>query len=397
MADIPSSSQRTNEDPTAIDSLASQAILTITPDNAEAKLAFSEVADWILEQQPTGGTEQEHDEKNPGAEARAHARKYTWVESDQRKDDDVTRHVRRIASGNLSSSSPMSSPLGSGGVVRPRPIDVNKYIWAGCYFIDLTCGPASIPRGWGVGRLRTQPPNNDFVLCLGDSNTSHRVRRRHAVFQVHRETGRIYIQKSSNGAEIEVDGESLPVGKIHVLNHPVTKVRFGQLAYCLEYARFSQTEEHAENLQGYIAKLYGTDPSSSSLLALTPTPSSGSSIRVGQWVLTSAGTVGSGGEGRVSVAVDSAGRVVALKRVSVTKQALSIALARKRRMESLTKLVESAGEHRLLRLVEVISDDVTGANPSADMWFVLEPAIGNILIDMVGPWASRSDGYVVYY
>jgi len=71
MGDSPSSSQRTNEDPTSVDSLASQALLTITPDNAEAKFAFSGVADWILEQ-PAG----KDLEKDLVAQARAHAKKY---------------------------------------------------------------------------------------------------------------------------------------------------------------------------------------------------------------------------------------------------------------------------------------------------------------------------------
>ena len=92
-------------------------------------------------------------------------------------------------------------------------------------------------------------------------------------------------------------------------------------------------------------------------------------------MLTSARTVGFGSDRHVSVAVNSAGRIVALKHVSVVKRTLAIVVGRRRTLETLTKLAVSAHEDRLLHLIEFISNDPTKANPSIDMWFVLEPAV----------------------
>lgn len=378
MADSPGS-QCTNEDPTGPDSAASRATLVITPANAAAKLAFSQVSDWILEQ--PGGEEEGGEGETPATKARAHAGQFMWCESEKRIDDDVTRFVRRNTVGQLSSSSPSSSisgpqPVHEGVTTAPESQVVESSamsIWTGCYFLDLV----SSASGWAAGRRWLREPNNEFVMAL-ENSPLYGMRQRHAIFKVHKESGRIYIQKASSRSEVDIDGVPLTLGGIHLLNNYSTRVRFGELAYQLEYTRFAQTPEHSIKLQRYINDIYSLDLSISRL-ALTPTPSPANSIKVGIWALSNAGTIGTGGVGRVSIGVNSTGQVVALKRVSIFGRDAEIVRRRTTTMESLTRLATSAGEERIMRLVEIITDDHTRRNLTTDVWFALEPAVEGTL------------------
>ncbi|KAJ4176282.1 hypothetical protein NW767_015500, partial [Fusarium falciforme] len=58
-------------------------------------------------------------------------------------------------------------------------------------------------------------------------------------------------------------------------------------------------------------------------LSMTPTPAPGNGIQVDRWTLSSSGTVGIGGSGRVSVGVGHIGEVVAFKRMSIANVAVS--------------------------------------------------------------------------
>ncbi|RSL41058.1 hypothetical protein CEP54_015932 [Fusarium duplospermum] len=105
---------------------------------------------------------------------------------------------------------------------------------------------------------------------------------------------------------------------------------------------------------------------------MTPTPAPGNDIQVGRWTLTSAGTVGIGGSGRVSVGVGHTGEVVALKRMSIASAAVpnnaaSLLKRRQRTLETLTQLTDAAKKDHTERLLEVITDDPQAANVSADV------------------------------
>lgn len=126
---------------------------------------------------------------------------------------------------------------------------------------------------------------------------------------------------------------------------------------------------------------------------MTPTPAPGNGIQVGQWTLSRAGTIGIGGSGRVSVGVGNTGELVALKRMSVanattTNRSVPLLTQRQRRLETLTDLADAAKENRIVRLVEVTTDDPDAANTSADVWFVLTPFTPKTLAQYEGPFVS---------
>ncbi|KAJ3453883.1 hypothetical protein MRS44_018515 [Fusarium solani] len=359
-------SQATNEDPTLPGGAAGEATIILTPENAEARLSFSEVAEWLREQS-----------NNPETlSAQEHARKYMWISQDQTRDAEATRLLRHALTGDLSSSSPTSSPtsksLSHEEDNLPQP-DVE--IWTGCYFLALCQPPRQPSRGWTLGGLREGHSLNDLVLCLRpNDSTIVGVRRHHAVLQIH-STGLTYVQSASDRAQTYINEKRIS-GGIHVLNDAVTAVTFGRQRYRVEYARFSRSETYQDRLYEYLQDVIGTQTSQSTL-ALTPTPAENGSIKIGQWTLTT-GTVGHGASGRVSVAVNDKGKVVALKRMTVGQDRRWVQELQ-RKLDMLTSLARSQDEDRLLGLVEMITDDDKGINRTADLWFVLEPAVAETL------------------
>ncbi|KAH7308999.1 kinase-like domain-containing protein [Stachybotrys elegans] len=348
------------------------ATMTLTPDNAEAKLAFNEVAEWLNKQHARD-------------EAQTHASKFMWVASQQTSDSEVTRLLRGfVATDSSSSASPPASPSQSQTNLLDEAeadpeAEPGTEIWTGLYHITLSEPPRQPLRGWVSGSAKIDGNLNDLVLCMPSSASfsRHKVRRHQAVFQIH-STGRMSIQTMSDRSDTYINGNRI-LRTPHVLNEPASIVTFGSLRYRLEYSHFAQTEAYKAHLQTYLQETLGStaDPQ---LLSLTPTPSDLTAIKIGQWKVTT-GTVGSGAMGRVSIAMNDAGKVVALKRVSVGRQRSSIRTLQ-RKLETLTRLVKENNEHRLLQLLEVITDDAWGANPAADVWFVLEPAVADTLASL---------------
>ncbi|KAK4068337.1 hypothetical protein Purlil1_13814 [Purpureocillium lilacinum] len=372
MADSPASSQRTNEDPTGPTSVAARATATLTPANAEAKLAFSDVVEAIIHESQ-GGIPSSSNALDP----RTHAQKYMWIPSEQSTDFDVARLLRYQEVGQLSSSSPSASPANTAAT----PDDASgAYIWRGCYFLDLHCRPLHPARGWTVGRLNWERIN-DISLSPGTSSESG-IRRQHCILQVHAESGRIFVQKIRDQGVLEVDGVALSPREIRVLNNPSTSLRIGQMLYNLEYARFAHDEEYDSILAAYIRAVHGSP--TATFLPLTPTPTWAHNFQVGQWTITGAGTIGSGSGGRVSAAMNRSGKLVVLKRTSTAKDSQTGLQKRCNTLRSLTKLADEADRDDILRLLEIITDDPAGSNYSADVWFVLEPAVVMTVYDHRG-------------
>ncbi|KAM5528715.1 hypothetical protein FOXYSP1_19196 [Fusarium oxysporum f. sp. phaseoli] len=365
MASSPSSSQATNEDFQGPLSSASQSIITLRPQNAEAKLAFSQVVDWLLKKSQADDFQ---------AQEREQASRCISIVSRQVRDQQVNRLVEQIETGRLSSSSPISPG---------RNVDKDRssvYIHTGCYFIDLACPLANDFRGWVAGR-KISKIDNDFILCL-DNSCLFGIRLYHVAFQVH-ETGRILVQNFSDRGTVEVNGDVLHSRESRLFNQHTSSIRLGQLTYLVEYTRHSTTQDHTEAMADYIRKFYGHK--SPLDISMTPTPAPRNAIQIGQWSLSSARTIGVGGSGRVGVGVNKKGDVVATKRMNVSERNGNLLRGRRSVVETLTLWVTAAREERIIRLVEVITDDPNANNKASDIWFVLTPFTPKILHEYKGP------------
>ncbi|KAI9155687.1 MAP kinase-interacting serine/threonine-protein kinase 1 [Paramyrothecium foliicola] len=338
------------------------ATITLTPDNAEARLAFSEVAEWLNEQA-------QHD-------AQDHARKYMWVDPEQSSDPEVTRLLRELIMGDSCSSSSTSPPT-SPRQSQNGPSETDLDIWTGFYYVALDQPPLHPLRGWVAGAAKANGSFNDLVLGLQTSTSMYRIRRHQAVFQIH-STGRVSIQTMSDRSDTSINGTRI-LRRPYILNEPSCVVTFGSLRYRLQYSSFARTPDYRDHLKTYLTDVLG-NKADSQFLSLTPTPSEATAIKIGHWSITS-GTVGSGAVGRVSIAIDNHGKVTALKRISVGRNRSTVTGLR-RKLETLTRLAEENDESRILRLLEVLTDDAKGANSAADVWFVLEPAVADTLFSM---------------
>ena len=382
MSDPIGNSQETNEDPTGPGSRAVNAFLTITPLNAMAKYAFSNVADWVYSQHNNAGQPQGQD--STASNRRSRALKYMWLSSTQTKDEDVTRYIRRRDTGHLSSSS--SSPTSSYDDKKYKKSNREDHtlIWTGCYFLDLSVPPVSRSRGWLAGRLAGNRWLNNGraeseLILTTDNSSTFGIKQRHAVFQFHRATGRVSIQGARSNSPIEVDGKIVPRGTIHVLNDESTTLRLDELSYEIRYGRYTRTEVYLQFRNNYLALIYPGPQSS--IIDLTPTPSGASVSKLRQWSITEAGTIGTGAMGRVSVAVHNDGRVAAVKRIAGNLKTSSKLQRCVQTLNTLTDLAVAEGETRVLRLIEMLTDDPNGKNATSDIWFLLQPAAGRTLWD----------------
>ncbi|KAF5638572.1 STE kinase [Fusarium tjaetaba] len=361
VSDIPSS-QETVEDPTLPGSSAEGASIILTPENAEARLAFSEVAEWLRGQS-----------EDPQLQAaRQHTQKCMWYSSKQQNDHEVAR-LLRTESENLSSSSPISSPRDPKPSSRSNKSE-GHLIWRGHYFISLDQPPRNPSRGWVVGSLRDAPHMNDIVLCLRSGNDKmYKVRRNQAILQID-ETSFVYVQPMTDRSTTMVNGDRIS-GK-RVFNHSSAQLAFGSLCYRIQYARGSYADDYPSRVKRYLDEHLNIATTLLEL-SLTPTPSESGSITIGQWTI-GAGTVGKGASGMVSIASNVSGQRVALKRVQVGRDRERIQNVQTK-LETLAALCQRKNENRLLRLIEVITDDVKSANRIADVWFVQEPAAQEVL------------------
>ncbi|KAI3574108.1 kinase-like domain-containing protein [Fusarium oxysporum f. sp. albedinis] len=361
--DLPSS-QETVEDPTLPGSSAEGATIILIPESIEARLAFYEVAEWLQTQSEEPQTQA----------AQRHSRKCMWISSSPHKDPGVARLLKTGYAESLSSSSPLSSPRNpAASPARPTKPDNNSQdeleFWKGHYYLSLDEPPRNPPRGWVTGALRDSPHLNDLVLCLRTENDKlYNVRRNQAILQIH-ETGFVSVQPITGKSTTKVNGQT--ISRQTVLNQSSAKVAFGSLCYHVQYARGSYSNDYPTRLQRYLDEHLNIQTSLSAL-ALTPTPSESSPITIGQWTI-SAGTVGKGGSGMVSIASNNQGKHVALKRMQVGKDRERIRKVQAK-LETLAALSLRKNESRLLRLIEVITDDVRSINKIADVWFVQEPA-----------------------
>ncbi|KAH7173097.1 hypothetical protein DER46DRAFT_634520 [Fusarium sp. MPI-SDFR-AT-0072] len=264
-SDIPSS-QETVEDPTLPGSSAEGATIILTPENAEARLAFSEVTESLQIQT-----------EDPIIQAaQQHIRRCMWISSKQQNDHEVSR-LLRTGSETLSSSSPISSPRDPKSSFRSDKSEEKSQeqsrIWKGHYFISLDQPPRNPLRGWVVGSLRDAPHMNDIVLCLRSDKD------------------RMYKLITDRSTTM-VNGDK------------ITRKRYARGSYAADYpGRVKHyLDEHLKISKTLLE------------LSLTPTPSESSPITIGQWTV-SAGTVGKGASGMVSIASNDHGQRVALKRV----------------------------------------------------------------------------------
>ncbi|ATY65720.1 kinase-like domain [Cordyceps militaris] len=266
-----------------------QAFFVLRPSNAAAQLAFSDVVDYVQQQQQDEVSQRECH----------HIAKFLWLDSERQvASDSVARLLRYRSQMDLPGS---SSPQSPGG--HMSSVD----IWMGGYFIDLS---QSYSKDWSFGRhsskLFADLVRNAFSVLKAWSQRDFR-------------------KLSTNVVEM------------------------GELRFDFEYTEFSRTDEATGILSEYLTDVYGSDsqPPPESISA-TPTPSSATKI-IGSYVLN--GILGAGTFGSVRPATGIAGnKILAIKSIVTRPNISAEPIAT---MEELTRRLDlSTDENYILRLVE---------------------------------------------
>lgn len=327
---------------------------TLKPSNPLAKLAFSHTFEQVSDV------------------LQAYQRRML-VEPEQIYDKDILRLRLKRNPGFLPLQSDINDDVsesstdpGSGTEQDWRGLGM---VWTGCYPFDLGDPPDNRITGWTVGKGRDEI-NIDFLI-----NTPLRrdqVRGYHALFNLHRDTGYLYIMsRASSTTSVTVNGHEIARGKMHALNQSPMTIRFGPLEYIFEYAETARSPAFYSRLQGYMKNHLGVTESD---FSLTPTPT-GQVRTVGDWTLGK--SLGRGSYGKVYAATNSKNHIVAIKLVDrkSKKDAVNKEIET---LKALTDLAEDKDdEGRLLRLRDVIYQNGKEDYSSTrfeDIILVLEPA-----------------------
>ncbi|KAI8716976.1 hypothetical protein NCS52_00992600 [Fusarium sp. LHS14.1] len=329
-------SDSTEWDPLGPNAPAGNALVVLRPKNAAAKLAFSDVVDFIKEQ-----------DNDDGHGLRSRFSRYIWFSDEQVYDPAVSRLVNHQLKLSLDGSSSPSSGTSSDHFSQ----DVR--ICTGFFFLDSNIPPLIQRLGWSVGRLSQKNvalgrANVDLLLT---TSRSSQVARRHAFISFSAETrlARVSLESGSS-----------------VTN----SVSFEDLRYTLEYTPHCHRPEGQAGLGEYVNALHGDDQPTKEALLATPTPTLNSQT-IGKYSVT--GLIGMGSFGRVRPATDpQRDQLVAIKTIEVRANSAQAIRRKLDLMDNLSTLANAEKQTNMLKVIETIH--VPGARID-EFHVILEPFV----------------------
>ncbi|KAI1737827.1 kinase-like domain-containing protein [Xylaria scruposa] len=347
-----------------------QVFATLTPVNAHAKAAFSEVFDATtcdLQGAPTNAVSHRMS-----------------AEAEQQYDADVLRFRRemehRSSEGNTSES---LTELNTDVELDTKHLGM---IWKGHYTLDLQHEPFAPDMGWTAGK-RSVGRGTDIILCTTSfaKRCSLNLRSSHVRFSFDRENGAFFIASltSSSLAEVTVNGDKIG-RRMHVLNQHRMKIRVGLLEYEFRYSDFASSRDYVRSRENYLVAVLRASPFRTFDM---PTPQRDNRT-IGQWTLDK--PIGKGGFGSVFLASNSKNEVVAIKVLQCSTKpgyakAIDDEIATCRRLTALARELGDGG--RVVQLKEIFDPREEASSSSAAFYefaLVLEPMTPRTLDQLVG-------------
>jgi protein kinase-like protein len=325
---------------------------TLTPANTQAKIAFHEVYEYLIEDgaPPCFAVEPDRVFNREVFQYRLHK---SQSRDDREASDTPTDPDTDIEENEL------------------RPLGL---IWTGRYIFSLKIPPRNAASGWILGKGRQ---NNPVDVQLAINRTQYDLRGFHAIFNIHTSTGYLWATKASGSIDLEftIDGHDVARGQRFGLNQTPMRLRMGRCEYIFEYTEYARSPEYVVEQRNFLTR-HLKIPHESIDLSLTPTPSR-HSRKIGDW--TQGISLGKGTFGKVFVGTNAKNETVAIKIVERGSRTQSSVAEEIRVLEELTKLAKSANDHgRLVRLREVIyqngREEYT-SNRFEDVALVMEPAV----------------------
>lgn len=249
--------------------------------------------------------------------------------------------------------------------VEPRKTHhINVY--RGCYTFCLDIAPIQPALGWqlGTGRwgkmgVHGAEPQGGVDLLL-DTVHSQGVRGKHASFVFDRESGILMLRsRQADPYGVRLDTKYFTLQQ-RALNRPTCSVQFGQLEYTFSY-RLQRNSDDEGRFQMAKTRFFGAHLNSAPPAESTSATPSEHDIRIGDWTLHK--QVGQGAFGTVEAASHRHGTVVALKsfrrRDKHSASQIKIEISAAERLQAF--LSQHDTHSRIIRLCEVIYQS---GNPS---------------------------------
>ncbi|KAI3338906.1 kinase-like domain-containing protein [Ustulina deusta] len=364
--------------------MSDRAFAFLTPANALAKLAFSEVHDALT----AGGQNSQTD----GAQAAC--RRRMRVEPEQRRDDEIVRLRREMERPKYDTDGEASETL-----TEPDS-DTNEQlgrelgmVWDGSYLLDLQSPPAMPERGWTAGKGPLENMPIDLLLCTRAFAKTHDIKLRnpHARFNFFLENKGLFIMGCSRSptAQLTVNGDGATRGPYH-LNQHIMKIQLDKLEYNFQWTENATTEDFKLARRRYVVRALRGGQQAANIDVEMPTPLPNRRT-MGKWTLGDA--LGAGGNGRVFFASDRSGNVAAIKVVERTSRNCDTVDEEINILQKATDLANSSVDgERILRMEQVIysnGEEFSSKTAFDNVAIVLKPMTPQTFGDLLG---TRSKG-----
>ncbi|KAJ4859224.1 protein kinase domain-containing protein [Trichoderma breve] len=364
------SSVATILDPLGFSSPAGRALMVLRPENEAAKWAFSQVVDFIKEQ------DAQSDDEDLVTDVRSHYAKFMWFSDEQVYDSAVSRFVNHSTIVE-SPSSPSSLSSSTCSLEEPCP----TMIWTGFYFLDSNIKTLHSDCGWLIGRLSKRgvsfaQPTVDILLT--DSRAGN-VARRHAVINFSPET-RLATVSLEFGNSAVVNATSLTSkGSVAGCALGQNRIHFGDLMYSLEYTSYCLRPQGQTDLSSHITGIHGDNQPTKEILQATPTPQTTNVQTIGKYTITG-GLTGRGTFGRVRPAVGPDGqKIVAVKTMEARPTRIQYTREKIALMEFIAQQAQAEKQQNVLKMIESIH--IKGRQVD-EFHIILEPYVGFTLSEI---------------
>lgn len=357
--------------------MSDHAFASLTPANALARLAFSDVYDVLT----SGGQKHEADD------AVHFALRRMAVEPERTFDGEIRR--LRLQREKKVSRNPNADEGETSESLTESDTDIEQLnqelgmIWEGRYLLEIGSRPSRPDLGWTAGKGPLENVAIDLILCTTSFAKWHDIKLKnpHAQFNFAIENRSFYVIGSSrsSSATLTVNTEEAATRRPYHLNQHKIRIQLDKLKYDFQWTKFAAEDGFREERSKYVTEMLN-GPSNVIIDMPTPLPTK---RMMGKWTLGK--VLGLGAHGKVFFASDSSGNVAALKVLGRTSRNYHIVDEEIEILQKVTDVADKSDNgEQILRMVEVIYSE--GENISSafdDVGVVLKPMTPKILTELV--------------
>lgn len=355
------------------------AFASLTPANALARLAFSDVYDTLTTRRQNNQTE--------GTELAA---RHMLVKPEQICDDEIVRLQREMQRNKHDTDGEASETLTEPDTDTEEQFRELGMIWVGSYLLGLRTPPAVLETGWTAGKGPLENMPIDLLLCTRSFAKLHGINLRnpHARFNFSRDSKGLFVIGCSRSplAQLTVNGDAV-MRLPYYLNQHSMKIQLDKLEYHFQWTEYAAKDDFMTERSGYVSLLPRGQPSATIEMP-TPLPNKRT---IGRWTL--GGALGAGGHGRVFFASDPTGDVAAIKMVERTSRNCHGVDEEIQTLQEVTHFAQrSDDDERILRMEEVIytnGEEFSSKTAFDNVAIVLKPITPETFGELVG---TRSKG-----